>query len=830
MPEQVSQSADLAPGEQEEAAVAQEYQPGELAPAIVTSAKVWKPADIEAVDKALCQVFITLSEGCSQADEAARRFSVLQVWEERHMDRGYQYLESQPGGGGGWQIVGANATKGKNGLAENNDANLYATNIYSAQGDIITSALCRGQIKVNFTPNRSKNPLDVACSDESNKYKHLWAETNNSMQLQRDVVGLAWTDPRGVLWTRTVADKRFGLNDDGSIRRREITSLHGVLETKFPMMVDGRKECSYAQIFEEMDYALARAAYPWMGDKIKPSWGTAGELEFERIARINTRIGIVGKYITGTSGIREATMGYMWFRPGMFFDDKILASQREWLLKEFPDGAFCILAGKELVCAWNESMDDHLSLGMFCRGFGQNRRALGSSDIPIQKRINIWADLWDKFVRTSIATIIHDDEAFNMEAVAQLESSPGRALAVTVPEGRPITDLTSATPVSSPIPGMAEMFQWYVGPLIQSIDGATPALFGQSEGEDNTVGATQIRLQQALERIGTAWIVTNWMFAEAIGQAAVCCAETGQGEISDTVPGYGDVAVNPENMKGNAKCRPETINAIPESGAQREAKVLQVLDMAMQNQDIAAVVARPSNTREIVKALGLCDVITVDEANWEDGALEDIERLLDSEPSINPAWAQLNNQLTALNETHEQAKSLAATAVQSGIQLAPEEIEQGQAMEDQVGKLQAQLEKTPQYQPSVPIAQDDSEDHETIAATVFSWMGESDGRSLRRKAEKEPEGQGANWKKWTNVFLFWQGHKQVAAQMSQAQAPPPKISMTGKLNPQQQAQLLQQTAGIQTDPSTLKEPDEQEQETIQRTPFAEIKTRVKRKL
>ena len=190
----------------------------------------------------------------------------------------------------------------------------------------------------------------------------------------------------------------------------------------------------------------------------------------------------------------------------------------------------------------------------------------------------------------------------------------------------------------------------------------------------------------------------------------------------------------------------------------------------------------------------------------------------------------MNNQLTALNETHEQAKSLAATAVQSGIQLAPEEIEQGQAMEDQVGKLQAQLEKTPQYQPSVPIAQDDSEDHETIAATVFSWMGESDGRSLRRKAEKEPEGQGANWKKWTNVFLFWQGHKQVAAQMSQAQAPPPKISMTGKLNPQQQAQLLQQTAGIQTDPSTLKEPDEQEQETIQRTPFAEIKTRVKRKL
>jgi hypothetical protein len=288
--------------------------------------------------------------------------------------------------------------------------------------------------------------------------------------------------------------------------------------------------------------------------------------------------------------------------------------------------------------------------------------------------------------------------------------------------------------------------------------------------------------------------------------------------------------VNPENLKGNAKCRPETANAIPESGAQREAKVLQVLDMAMQNQEVAAVVARPSNTREIVKALGLDDIITVDEANWEDGALEDIERLLDSEPAINPAWAQLSQQLQALTQTHEQAKSLAATAVQSGIQLAPEEIEQGAHMEQQVGALEQQLSQTPEYLPSVPVAQDDSEDHQTIAATVFSWMGESDGRSLRRKAEKEPPGQGENWKKWQNVFLFWQAHHKLAQQLKQAVAPPPKVNITGKLTPEQQAQVLQQAAGIQTDPAKMGEPNEQETETIQRTPFAEVKQRTKRRL
>src|SRR5262249_46520528 len=158
----------------------------------------------------------------------------------------------------------------------------------------------------------------------------------------------------------------------------------GILESKLPMMVDRLEDCGFAQVFEEMDYAVARAAYPWMGNKIKSSWGTAGELEFERIARINTRIGIVGKYITGTSGIREATMSYNWFRPGIYFDDKVNAAQREFLLSNFADGLFVVMAGPELCCCWNESLDDHLKLGMYTRGFGQNRRSLGSSDLPIQ--------------------------------------------------------------------------------------------------------------------------------------------------------------------------------------------------------------------------------------------------------------------------------------------------------------------------------------------------------------------------------------------------------------------------------------------------------------
>ena len=422
-----------------------------------------------------------------------------------------------------------------------------------------------------------------------------------------------------------------------------------------------------------------------------------------------------------------------------------------------------------------------------------------------------------------------DDQAYNPEAIAQLEAAPTRFIPVAVPEGRPITDLTAEIPVGQPVQGFPELLQYYLGPLIQSIDGATPALFGGGEGADNTVGATQIRLQQALERIGTAWIVANSMFPEAVSQAAKCCGENGNSEINDNIPGVGDISVNPANLKGNAKCRSETINAIPESGAQREAKVLQILDMAQQNQEIGQLVARPSNAREIVKALHIDDVITIDEANWEDCALEDIEVLLDSEPLENPAWHDLNAQLTEITQTHEQAKQMAGEAAQGGDPLSPEIIQAGQQMENQVSQLQQQLQQTPQFLPSVPVSQSKDEDHATIAATVYAWMGEPDGRTLKRAARKEQPG-GKNWAKWTNVHLYWEGHSEMAAKLSQAQAPPPKVNLTGKLLPEQQAQILQLQAGIQTDPKTLQQPSEQETETLQRTPMVELKTRTKHKL
>lgn len=807
--------------------------PGTLSSVIVTQSKVWKPEDFQD-DPTIKETIKSLVTNYANTDEASRRFSVLCCWEERHYDRGWQFLEE--GNGGGWQFAACNPSNPKsNGVKEMNDAGLYATNIYSAQGDILTSALCRGQIKVNFTPCKNKSPEDVAYSDAANSYKYIWEKFNKSPELQRETVGIAWTDPRAIMWTRSVADIKNGINEEGDIKVVEKTTVHGLLESKLPMTADNLDNCGYAQIFEELDYAVARATYPWMKKSIKPSMGSAGELEFERIARINTRIGLVGNQLLGTSGLREVTMAYTWNRAGTFYDDKVTDEHREFLIQNFPKGLFVIMAGTEFVCCWEESMDDHLSLGMFTRGFGQARRSLGSSDISLQKRINIWADLWDKFVRGSIGMVLLEQQAFNAEEINKLEASTTRFLEVAVPEGMEMQQLVGITPSPQPIQGLPEMFQWYLGPLIQSIDGGTPALFGGGEGADNTVGATQIRFQQALERIGTPWLVTNQMFATAIKQAVKCCAENGNTELNANI-NNNYVSVNPIDLKSNSsgecECIAETLTMIPESGAQREAKVLQILTMAGQDPQIANLISSASNAREIVKALHIDDVITVNEADAEDGALEDIDLLLESAPIINPEWQELNDQIEQMTGEHEEAKSQASLLAQTG-PVDPSIVQGGQQMEQQLNQLQEQLQQTSQYITSIEVPQDDSVDHSTIAATVFSWMQAAEGRKLRRAASQEspdnPPEQKQNWNKWQNVFLYWQAHSKLAAQFT-SQKPQPKLSISGKMSPDAVSQILQ-SAGIQANPQAAMQPNEQEVEHIQRAGgMNEIKTIQRRRL
>lgn len=804
---------------------AETYLDGETAPFIVTKNKVWKPEDLKKEDPELISTILGLVKQFTASEDIARRLSVLQVWEARHFDRGYQHL--QGGNKGGWQVAGISNNKNDNFIENADDNNLYATNLLSGQGDIVTGVMNRGAIKVSFRPATS-DKMDSTAADEANKYKHIWYEANDSVELQRTTAGILWTDPRVVYWTRSIKDKsRFGtcINSQGKevVRTVEITSPFGVLETKLPMMRDSIHEMSYANIYEEIDYTTARSMFPWAEDKIEPSTGSSAETTFEKVARINTKSGLIGTFLVGTNSQRDSTVCYSWQRQGNFYAKEVKSGQRKFLLENFTNGLFAIVINDNLICCWEESMDDHLALGMATRGFGQNRRALCSSDIPIQKRINIWADLWDKYIRGSIPMTILDDQAFNTEAMAELRSDPQRFVSAVPPQGQTVQSLVGQTPQAQPLPGFLELFQMYTGPILQSSDGATPTLQGNAEGPTDTVGGTQMRLNQSLERIGPVWMAMNKMTEVAVTQAARLCAENGEGEVTGLYDGDQDISVKPENLKGNFKARAETTNAIPESGTQTEAKLMMILDLANSNQGVAELISKPSNAKNIVLGLHLDNIITVEESGSVDKQNKEIIKLISESPLINPEWDKLNNQLSQLNQTHESAKELAIKATQSGQQLSPEIIQQGDQMESQVQQLTQQLSNIPQYLCSIPAETDESVDHATEADTCFQWMNDCDGASLRAKALNKEFGN-EDWDHFNNVLLHWQGHtdmmKKISSQNQQTQVP--KLSVSAKASPIQVSQILA-AAGIQTDPNEKPNPTETETEEISRTPFHEVK-------
>ena len=116
---------------------------------------------------------------------------------------------------------------------------------------------------------------------------------------------------------------------------------------------------------------------------------------------------------------------------------------------------------------------------------------------------------------------------------------------------------------------------------------------------------------------------------------------------------------------------------------------------------------------------------------------------------------------------------------------------------------------------------------------TYQWEGGEHGLDLvLGEAGREQPGDqktSPSWAKWTNVHLHWQGHTQMAAKFTKSSAPPPKVNLTGKLDPSQQAQLLGQ-AGVQTDPAAAQQPNEVEQEQRLYGPQGEAVIKTKRRL
>ena len=790
---------------------------------------------------------ITLDQISTQTDEAARRFEIEQSWESWQFDRGYQHLLK--GKRGGWILPGQGTGFGTD---KNSNSTTYDTNIYGAKGDIIVAALSREIPKVEFFPDNPEYGPDIVATEEANNFKDIWARNNNLHDLLVKCARIFWNDERVLLWTYyelnaqkygfekpeeapTVPENVLeppsaeptGQNEEDNVLDAEesavteenseespdeengedlddilggvvdenqkplgmeVTKAFGVLDHKVPIATDLVSDMPWAQISLDVDVTIAKAMFPWVAEKINPGTDGQSDTQLDRIARQNVRQAVLGAYVTGDSLSRQTTIKFTWLRPSMFLDKQVNDAARAELLENFPNGCLMVKAGSELAFARNESMDDHLAIGHAFSGMGQNRRSLGSALISIQKRINDWVDLLDDFFKRTVPKKWYNAEAFDMEAMKKEPNVPGSSGPFQPQPGMASTEqYIMVEPTPQPQAALADFIKWFITGLSEETSGALPSLFGAATGEQTATNGL-LQNSSALQRIGCPWNSIQDLFAVAAKQAVKCAAECRDGKrISQNLPGRGIVNVNSANLlRGNVLCYPESNPSIPESWEQREMKLLNMIDASSQNPMLQAWLMSPDNISALadgirMKQFKVPGAVSVTKQKCE------LELLLRSGPQDNPKVLQGKQALAQATQGMQQS------------QLA------GQPVPPQAGAMVAQvtqmLQSLPPMVSSVPVAQDDSENHVVEAAFLFDWGNGPEGQKFKYGTPQQKAG-------YANAMLHRTEHMAVAKKLAAQNAPPPPVkpaSFSGaidKLPPEVSSQILAKS-GIKAPPQAF---------------------------
>ena len=364
----------------------------------------------------------------------------------------------------------------------------------------------------------------------------------------------------------------------------EKTTAFGKLANKVPVTVQCQEDMQWAQIYDDQDEANVNAMFPFCSGRIKPGNVDSAESELDFIARVNTSLAIQGKYVTGDSLQRLTTICYTFMRPKWFYANEVKEATRDKLLELFPDGVCFIVAGSgaEFVMARNCIMDDHIVIGHPIDEPGQNRRALLTNVMPIQKRLNDWMDLMGDFFVRTVPKRYYDQTAFDIQLIQKQDNVPGGSLPFLARPGVAFSQLMGTDPAVQSQPAMPDFIKWFEGSLNDDISGALASLYGGAT-DINTAEGMSIQRDQALGRMNGAWNAIQDMFAECHRQAVKCAALNRESDIDESIQGVGRITVEIAKMRGNVLCYPEYDASFPESSNQKLARWEKLWETAKDN-------------------------------------------------------------------------------------------------------------------------------------------------------------------------------------------------------------------------------------------------------
>jgi hypothetical protein len=735
----------------------------------------------------------------SKRDYPARLIEIIQAWEAALFYRGFQFLI--PRRGGGWIIPGESSGYGP---SMQMDLALLPTNIYSSYAQIIISSLTRAVPGVRFEPQDADNDAQITATEAADKFVKVVSRNNDLTMIQTDASRYLWNDGRALYYTRFVRDgQRFGWEEDDeeddivpenepdekqadaeveqeeqaeqtpkkrTPRGQEVRTAHGKLEVKLvPMMANCLDEVDVLQYSTETSVSRAKGMFPWNAKDIKAGSNGVNESEIDKLARLNVKLGMQSTYITSDSIADDVTVQRNWLRPSelMAIEDKEV---RASLIEKCPDGLSVVYAGEMLAFARNESMDDCWALMQAYSGDGQNRNALGTSLMPIQKRLNNWLDLMnDLFIRTVPKKWMHN-KAFDVEAIRQQTNIPGDIGAYKPQPNMTAQDLIFMEP-AVPVPqSLPEFIKSYSGDLAELLTGAYPALAGGDTGTNDTAKGIAIQRDQALGRIGPTWHSIQNAEAIAMRQAVQWGAKCRDKSINERVPGGDAIRLEINDLRANILCFPQADENFPETYTQKQQRLMGLLDGSAKNPALQEVFFNAANLVFMKRMIALDELYIPQVASFEK-QLAEIEIMLKTGPAENPDVVELEQKIQKIKAT-------------PGVQ--PEMLAQAEA----------QLAALPQQQISTIKPDPDTEDCDTEAMACWQYLNSPEGRKAKT----------TNKNGYDNVRLHFMetvaaGKAKAAQNAPPPQQKPPSVSVNYKdVVEQTEADQILQKAGITPTP------------------------------
>jgi hypothetical protein len=717
-----------------------------------------------------------------QRDMPARREEILRVWEAELFWRGYQHLLPSRVGFG-WEFAGPGSGygPGEQGFKSN-----FETNFYLTYGLSVVSALTRQVPKTLFNPVCPKDDADITAACAANKLRDVIIRNNNFLSLMSDMARFLWTDGRVSFYTRYVKDgQRFGFGKPeeaenpeeasaseagnapppkkssgrGEPRGQTIVTCHGALEVKYPIKANNQSEAGWLIWACERDLPVAKGMYPKKADKIVVSRGGPAGDDVDRLARVNTKLGVEDNFVTSDSEAYDVTIQNAWLRDCSLLEIEDDQVRNDLLEMSEGRGLRFTFCGNEFIEAKQESMDDHWTLCFALPGDGIHRPALGSSYIPVQKQANTYLELRNDYLVRGVPMKWMDNDMFDVEHIKDQTNIPGGIRPFVADPTRPVGDFIYAeTAVQYPT-GLEEAIEDFGrGQTAQIITGVFPALSGDDVGQvGETMGGLKLQRDAALGRIGIPWRYIKEAIANVMLNAVQCTAINHDENIyaSGSRNGADPIVVELQDLKGKYYCEPSTDENFPESWSEIQNRVGELMLESQANPALLEVVNHPNNYGFLKKATGLTELYIPKQESYEK-QLGEIEELKKSGPLPNPAYAELEKQIAAATQAvGSQDPTLAPIATQ------------------QLEVLKKQLAQTPQQISSVEV-DEKVDDHETEALTCLAFLRGPSGRALKAGTTAGEDGEVGEQEAYENIRLHYLTHQQYADKIAAANKKQPE--------------------------------------------------------